>query len=288
MTSTFATGVVDANVHLVASAEAGAPLSAWPSDWPPGQSLSAESYGRTMAAAGLARAVFVTTTRRDGYDNSYTFASAANDPSRFAAVGNLDILEPDALEKLEAFSDTGARGVRFHGGKATNADSWLNDPRAAAAWGAAAALGLVVSASRTRVTTIPSLRAKADRFPSVPIVVYSAGDPDYDESGTSVEVEELCTLAGRANVYLLFSVDNLEPTDGRAKGVDRYLERVAARFGAGRLMWGSFSKFAGARAPADAATLAGLAETVRSRFGFLSPSEQALVLGGTAESVYFE
>ena len=137
------------------------------------------------------------------------------------------------------------------------------------------------------MTTIPSLRAKADSFPSVPIVVYSAGDPDYDESGTSPEVDELCTLASRANVYLLFSVDNLEPTDGRAKGVDRYLELLAARFGAGRLMWGSFSKFAGARAPADAPTLADLAETVRSRFGFLSPPEQALVLGGTAESVYF-
>ena len=52
-------------------------------------------------------------------------------------------------------------------------------------------------------------------------------------------------------------------------------------------MWGSFSKFAGARAPADAPTLADLAETVRNRFDFLSPSEQALVLGGTAESVYF-
>ena len=141
MTSGFATGIVDANVHLVAAAEAGAPLSAWPSDWPPGQGLSAESYGRTMAEAGLARAVFVTTTRRDGYDNSYTFASAATAPSRFAAVGNLDILEPDALGKLEAWADTGARGVRFHGGKATNADSWLDDPRAASAWEAAAALG---------------------------------------------------------------------------------------------------------------------------------------------------
>jgi predicted TIM-barrel fold metal-dependent hydrolase len=271
------TEVVDANVHLAAG-PGGDGAAGWASDWPPVSTLTADRYAEAMRAAGIGRAVFVTTTRRDGFDNGSTVAAAAGDPARFAAVGNVDVL-------ADGWTLAGLHGVRFYGGAHEDASAWLEDPRAEDAWARAGELGLVVSAQRTRARALEPLERLACRHPDVPVVVYSAGDPSYDEHGRSREVAALVALAARSNVHLLFAAETLRRDP---PGLAPFLERVADAYGPERLLWGSFSQFAGARAGDDGASLAELVDAVRERFAFLGADGLAAVLGGTASWLYFE
>lgn len=276
------TDVVDANVHLVADAGR-AGIRGWASDWPPHRSLTVEAYRGAMEAAGVTRAVLATTTRRDGFDNTYTVAAASTD-ARFAPVGNVDVLAPAAVATIERWAAAGLRGIRLYGGSLEDASAWLDDARAAEAWRRAGELGLAVSAQRTRARALEPLARMAGRHPDVPVVVYSAGDPAFDDGGSSPEVDALVALASRANVFLLFSASALRST---AAGLGAFLERVAGAYGPKRLMWGSYSLFRGARSADDAVTLDDLVAAVRERFAFLGEEGLSAVLGGTAASLFF-
>lgn len=279
--------IVDGNVHLVASADAkSGAAGAWRSDWPDGQTLTAQAYEKAMAAAGVAQAVLTTTVRRDGFDNSYTADAAARDPHRFAYVGNFDVLSAGAPAVIEEQARRFAMaGARFYGGTADDAAAWLDDGRAAAAWGIAARLGLVVSAQRTRAGTLGPLRAMAEKFPEVPVVVHSAADPALGAGAGPSEADEVCALARCPNVLVMLGSKNISAAgDTAARG---FLERLVGAFGPGRVMWGSYALFAGARLPGTAPSLGDLVANVRERLSFLSPGDLSWVLGGTAERTFW-
>jgi predicted TIM-barrel fold metal-dependent hydrolase len=312
--------VVDGNVHLVAAGgpagQAPGPAGpavdpavarTWGSDWPDGQTLTVEAYHKAMEAAGVAKAVLTTTVRHDGFDNTCTAAAAAADPARFAFVGNFDVLAPNAPAVIEEqASRWGMRGARFYGGAAADAATWLGDERAAAAWAVARRLGLVVSAQRTRAASLGPLRAIVRRFPDVPVVVHSAGDPvlaagpaDSAEvdAGDSAEVDAICALATWPNVLIMLASKNWSAGAPAGQAGERFLRRLADAFGPDRLMWGSYSQFAGARLPASGVpgpgparsgpSLGDLVAGVSERLGFLAPRDRSLVLGGTAERTFW-
>jgi predicted TIM-barrel fold metal-dependent hydrolase len=279
--------IVDGNVHLVASADVeSGPAGTWRSDWPDGQALTAEAYEKAMAAAGVARAVLTTTVRRDGFDNSYTAAAAARDRHRFAYVGNFDVLAPGTHAVIEEQARRFAMaGARFYGGTADDAAAWLDDDRAAAAWGVAARLGLVVSAQRTRAGALGPLRAMAGKFPDVPVVVHSAADPALGADAGPSEADEVCALARWPNVLVMLASKNISVTgDASARG---FLERLVGAFGPSRVMWGSYAQFAGARLPATAPSLGDLVANARKQLSFLSPEDLSWVLGRTAERTFW-
>lgn len=284
--------VVDANVHLVGSTrrpdappDAG---GAWERDWLAGRTLTLEQYASDMAAAGIDRAVLTTTVRHDRFDNTYTATSAATDRERFAFVGNLDVLASDALATLEEWAGRFAmRGVRLYGGRAEDSSSWLGHPAAEDAFSAAGRLGLVVSAQRSRASALGPLQAIVDRFPEVPVVLYSAGDPTFAQAGASDEVEEVCKLALRPNVVVLLSPRQILARPGSGLDPRPLLERLVDAFGTGRMMWGSYSMFAGARLPGPGESLRDVTEEVQKSLAFLGASDQALVLGGTADRLFW-
>lgn len=278
--------VVDGNVHLVAPGPGPDGAAAgWRSDWPDGQTLTIEAYEKAMEAAGVARAVLTTTVRRDGFDNSYTAAAAAGDPARFAFVGNFDVLAPGAAAAIaEQATRFAMRGARFYGGSAADAAAWLGDDQATAAWALAAKLGLVVSAQRTRAAALEPLRVMVGRFPGVPVVVHSAGDPvlgtHRGAAELSAEVDAICALAGCPNVLLMLASRNWSAGQG-------FLRRLVDAFGPRRLMWGSYSQFGGARLPWGGPALGTLAADLGAQLGFLSPEDLSWVLGGTAERTFW-
>jgi predicted TIM-barrel fold metal-dependent hydrolase len=113
----------------------------------------------------------------------------------------------------------------------------------------------------------------------VPVVIHSAGDPAL---GTE-QVDAMCGLARQPNVLIMLSGATGTGGDaGRA-----FLERLAGAYGPGRLMWGSYALFAGARLPAGADSLGDVLAGVRERLGFLGPGDVAQVLGGTAQRVFW-
>ena len=75
-----------------------------------------------MDLAGVCGGVAVTPIRTSGFDSGYTVAAGASDPRRLVAVGNVDVLTPDAPETLANWVHRGMRCARFYGG--TSAADW--------------------------------------------------------------------------------------------------------------------------------------------------------------------
>jgi L-fuconolactonase len=289
---TAGTQIIDSNVHLVEAWRAASrDGESGRGDWPQDKTLTVERYRSAMEAAGIARAVLTTTVRADGYDNSYTARCSAADPGRFAFVGNIDVLAPGAPAVLEELATrSGMTGARFYGGSAADAADWLGDERAAAAWAAAARLGLIVGAQRTRANRLGPLAAMAARFPDVPVVVNTAGDTALMAGADPEAAQQLCTLAKLPNVLVMMSGQSLRAV-GDAGGdttLQRvFLERLAGAFGPRRLMWGCYSIFAGARLPGSVPSLGDLVAGVRDALSFLSGPDLSWVLGGTAGQAFW-
>ena len=75
-----------------------------------------------MNSAGVDKAAVVHSSTPYGFDNSYVVDSCATYPGRLAAVGSVDVLQPDAPARLRAWVEQGLSGLRlFTGGSTTRA-----------------------------------------------------------------------------------------------------------------------------------------------------------------------
>jgi predicted TIM-barrel fold metal-dependent hydrolase len=251
-----------------------------------GSWLTAEAYLRQMDAAGIDGGVVATTTRWHGFDNDPAALAAERFPDRLRSVGALDVLAADASEALAYWvSDRGMRGMRLFGGPAENADAWLGDPRCDAVLAHAARLGTVVSAQRTRVSTIAPLMAALRPYPELRFVVYSAGVPVVGQSGRSDDVDALLQLAALKGSHISISIENARATFSSAHGYSPFFEMLCERFGVDRIAWGSYSMFAETD---HGDSLADLLNEMRASFSFLLPDEQKWVFGGTARRLFWE
>lgn len=160
-----------------------------------------------MAEYGVDRAVLVQPLY-PGEDNSLILEVARREPKRFAAV--VVAHSPEVLEKCE-----GARGLRVR-----PAIEGLGSDEL---WEAARGRGLVVSVL-ARPKHLAEVAEKARRFPQVPVLL--------DHCAHSDEAE-LLDLAPLPNVYAKIS------------GIHHFaysevlFHAVRAKFGTGRMIWGS-------------------------------------------------
>src|SRR5882762_6072359 len=99
-----------------------------------------------MDAAGIEKSVLVQASTCYGHDNSYVADAVAAHPRRFAGVFSVDMLAPDAPERIRYWTSRGLTGLRvFIAGHTTTAhETKLDDPRALLAWQCAAEAGLPV------------------------------------------------------------------------------------------------------------------------------------------------
>ncbi len=160
-----------------------------------------------MEEYGVDRAVLVQ-PMYPGEDNSLILGVARREPKRFAAV--VVAHSPEALEKCE-----GARGLRVR----PAIDGLGSDEL----WEAARGRGLVVSVL-ARPQHLPAVAEKAKRFPQVPVLL--------DHCAHSDEAE-LLDLAPIPNIHAKIS------------GIHHFaysevlFHTVRAKFGTGRMIWGS-------------------------------------------------
>jgi predicted TIM-barrel fold metal-dependent hydrolase len=264
-------GIVDGHVHLTGERSAGG--------------LTAEDYVRQMDAAGIGRSVVATSTRQHGFDNAPAADAAGRFPGRLATVGAIDVLAPGAADALGYWvRERGLRGMRCSGGSSADADGWLGDERCARVFARAASLGTVVSAQRTRISTVPPLTAAGRPYPGLRFVVYSAAAPAVGESGRSADVDVLARLAAVDGCDVSVSVANARATFSAAAGYSRFFEVLCERFGVQRVAWGSYSMFTGAE-PHD--SLGSVLAEMRASFSFLSPGELSRVPGRTAAQLFW-
>lgn len=202
----MASPIIDIHPHIISDDETRyppAPLFGTRSEWSKERPTTVETLIESMNAAGVDKAAVVHSSTTYGFDNRYVVESCARFPSRLAAVGSVDIVQPDAIERIREWVGLGLAGLRlFTGGSTKEFDpSELEDSRSYPAWQLCAELGLPMCI-QTGPIGLPQVTALAKRFPAVAIILDHLGRPDVLDGPPYVKAQSLFDLAPLNNIYL--------------------------------------------------------------------------------------
>ncbi len=270
--------MIDTHTHVVSGDQAAYPLNPRvlsPSEWYLDSPADADKLRAGMDASGVTKAILVQGVGAYTFENAYALNSARACPDRFVSACCINTEAADAADTLEYWvSERGAAGVRLFA-LTRESSSWLVDERTFPIWERAAALGIHVI-----VTILPhqlsELEEVLTRFPTTPISLdhcaFALPDPSLRK--------ELYALARFKNLYLKLTTHGLDDAVA-AEGSSRPLVgELVGQFGADHLMWGSDYCQIYDR------TYAKLVELARDAVAELSTSDRALVLSGTAKSLW--
>ena len=114
-----------------------------------------------MDKAGVAKAAIVQASTAYGHDNSYVADAVAAYPRRFTGVFSVDVLAPDATEKMKFWIDRGLSGMRLFttGSTMPGQATWFDDPRSFPAWEYAGTAGIPVCMQMTPARLSAAARA---------------------------------------------------------------------------------------------------------------------------------
>jgi predicted TIM-barrel fold metal-dependent hydrolase len=234
----------DSHAHLIADDPMRYPIA--PAGGAPGpldlkEPMTAERLLREMDDNRVQRSVLVQRASVYGYDNRYVCESAARYPRRFSAVAAIDAASADAPDQVRYWvREQGAVGVRLME-PVRGADlSWLVAPQV---WRAAADLDVPVCVHFfrwNRLAGLPALQRILAGLPETQVVVdhfsnmgWEGGPPDYGLDAP------LLALVRYPRLCIKFTTIPLGALARQAIDAAPILTRVAAEFGAERLMWGS-------------------------------------------------
>jgi len=277
-------GPVDTNFHVVAppSQRRRYPLDPLPgtaAEFAEDQSTTARECLDLMDSAGVAQAYLIA-SRFHGFDNSYCADSAAQHPTRFVAIANVDILAPDAPDRVDHWIGArGMHGVRFWGGGRGTA-SWIDDAALRPAWERVRAYGVPANAQTTTPEAFAATRRFLERFGDVPLTVNHLGHVPVAAGGGSPALAELLSLAEFPEVRVNFPVELAVAVTRGERQAREVLDALLARFGPRRLMWSAFYPSRQERPYAESVRL------LREALAFLPPPDRDWILGGTARDLY--
>ncbi len=261
---------VDIHPHVIATDERRyprAPLGGKQSDWSRERPVSAEQLLAAMDQAGIEKAVLVQASTCYGHDNSYVADAVAAHPQRFAGVFSVDMLAPDAPERIHHWIGRGLSGLRvFIAGHTTAQEVRLADPRSFPAWECAVEAGLPICV-QVRSPGLPQLQTLLERLPQARVILDHMARPVADDA------ESLFALARYENLYLKLTTHNVRDAP------QSFLARVVKRFGAPRIAWGS-------NFPASDGKLAALLADARQALAATSEAERGWIFSRTAKNLY--
>jgi predicted TIM-barrel fold metal-dependent hydrolase len=266
--------IVDTHVHVVARDETRFPLrpSGVGSQWFREHPVTAEEYLATATAAGVDRAVLVQAHGAYGSDNAYVLDALQVAPDRFVAVVIVDPDDPDAPVHLrELAAVPGCRGVRLFG-VGGREPVWFDGDVGEALWRVAVDADLRVVATLL-TPELPRLATMLTRHPGLPVVLDHCGFPDVSGGPPFTGAAPLLALADHPGLHLKVTSHVLEGAGGFA---DAFVELLAERFGADRLVWGSDYPQTHDRSYAELVALG------RDACAALSAADEARVLGENA------
>jgi predicted TIM-barrel fold metal-dependent hydrolase len=239
-----------------------------------------------------------------GYDNRYIIDSWRKYPERLLPVVMLDTRDPATPARFtEMVRNDGVRGFRMANTRPAHLDTdWINSPAALQVWRVCAALNVPVAViifHNQLPYTLPLLRDIARQYPQLPILVDHLGTP-YGRTKVELAWAKEAGIAETAlppppdfgiaetigifddtpNVHFKLTevnLDNLHDTGGSPVQLVR---RLADRFGAERLIWGSDVGQSLRWSFAEKAAMA------REAGSLLSPAERRQFLHDNAARLY--
>ena len=254
----------------------GGTQSTWSRDRP-------TTYAQLIAAmdeADVPKAAIVQASTCYGFDNSYVADAVTAHPERFTGVFSVDVLAPDAPERIRYWTGKGLTGLRLFttGSTMPGQATWLDDPKTFPAWQCCADLGIPVC-MQMQQSAIPQLNTLIGRFPGVNIIIDHLMRPPIEDGPPYASAAPLLALSKHANIYLkLTSVILREARKGKATP-ESFLRKVVGEFGASRIAWGS-------NFPASEGSLKEIVAESRAALSFLSAAELNSIFSGTAQKLY--
>ncbi|NHN85299.1 amidohydrolase family protein [Acetobacter musti] len=274
---------IDIHPHIISDDEKRyppAPLFGKRSDWSQERPCTVETLIAAMDEAGIAKAAVVHSSTTYGFDNSYVVDSCARYPDRLVAVGSVDVLQPDAVNEIRRWVERGLSGLRlFTGGSTKEFDpSELDDPRSFPAWELCGELGLSMCI-QTGPVGLPQVRALAERFPDVPIILDHLGRPDVTDGPPYTAAQSLFDLAPFSSIFLKLTPRIMGDSIKGKATPDTLFRKIVDVFGARRLAWGS-------NFPTSPGTLSEILATAKERLSGLSEADREWIFAKTAEVLY--
>jgi predicted TIM-barrel fold metal-dependent hydrolase len=233
-----------------------------------------------MDEAGVAKSAMVQASTCYGHDNSYVADAVAAHPDRFTGVFSVDVLAPDASERIRYWVGRKLTGLRLFtiGSTMTEQASWLDDPKSYPAWQTATDLGLPICLQMSP-PAFPQMIRMIERFPSAKIVLDHCARPVLNDGPPYTQAQSLFDLAKYPNIHLKLTQRNFtESRNGKATP-ETFFAKLVSAFGARRLAWGS-------NYPASEGSLADLLALARRTLACLPQSDQEWIFFKTAQTLY--
>ncbi len=205
---------IDIHPHVISSDTnryPNAPVGGHKSDWSRERPVSVEQMIAAMDQAGIAKSALVQASTCYGHDNSYIADAVAAHPYRFTGVFSVDVLAPDASEKIRYWAGRRLTGMRLFtaGSTMPNQADWVDDPRSFAAWDCASQLGIPVCMQMT-VKAIPQLIHMLERFPKASVIFDHLAKPALSDDPPYAAAGEVFRLADYKNLYLKLTPRTVE------------------------------------------------------------------------------
>ena len=274
---------VDIHPHIISNDERRyprSPLFGVQSEWSKARPIPLEGYLTEMDAAGVHQAAIVQASTCYGYDNSYVADAVAKHPDRFTAVGSVDLVQPDAPDRIREWTKRGVSGLRlFTGGSTKEFDpSGLDDPRSFPAWELCSDEGISICL-QTDPTGLGQVANLARRFPKVKILLDHMSRPDLSDGPPYNNARSLFDLGRFDNIYLKFTPRIVNKSQTAPATPETFFPRLLAAFGSDHIAWGS-------NFPATAGPLAVTLARARQVVQSLPEADQDWIFGKTALTLY--
>ena len=275
--------IIDIHPHVVspdADTYPHAPLRGKRSEWSKHHSIDFDQLKAEMDEAGIAKAGIVHSSTTYGYDASYAADCVMTDPHRFTGIYAVDILQPDAVEKIDYWRTRGMSGVRlFTGGTNLAIDAgWLTDPRGFKAWEHMADIGMTMCI-QTTPEGLPQVTELLERFPDVNVILDHMARPVLSDGPPYRLAAPILSMARFPNLYLKITPRTFNLAQASPASPETFFPKLVAEYGANRLAFGS-------NYPANEGPLSRLVQQGHDCFACLSEEDRAWIWGRTAQLLY--
>jgi predicted TIM-barrel fold metal-dependent hydrolase len=275
--------IVDSHPHVISTETErypNAPIGGHKSNWSRERPVSVEQMIGAMDRAGIAKSALVQASTCYGHDNSYVADAVAAHPERFTGVFSVDVLAPDAPQKMRYWISRKLTGMRLFtaGSTMPNQADWVDDPRSFPAWDTATELRIPICMQMT-VKAIPRLIRMLERFPKVPVILDHLAKPDLSDGPPYNGATDVFRLADYKNLYLKVTPRTVADAQSGKATHATFFPLLVSKFGAPRIAWGS-------NYPASEGTLPELLRLSQAALSVLSVQDRDWIFSRTALILY--
>lgn len=277
------TRLIDIHPHIISpdtKAYPLDPLGGERSGWSATRPATFEELIAEMDAAGVDKAAIVHSSTTYGFDNAYVADSIAADPGRFAGVYSIDMLAPDASQKMRYWQERGMSGLRIFTTGSTMPDQapTLSDPSLYKAWSLAGDLDIPVCVQMTKAA-IPELEHLLKTYPKTVVIVDHLMKAPIVEGAPYTGSQYLFDLARFDNLNLKLTSRNTSDAQIGKGTPETFFPLLVQKFGADRIAWGS-------NFPASEENLLKIVSDLKLCLASLSEQDRHWIMAGTAQRLY--